>query len=483
MPGEVYLPGAGPLGTIIAMELAAVIMLIISYSYSFMIERFPVTGGEFIYAKKAFGSWHGFLCAWFLSLSYLAVIPLNATALNLVMRATFGNIFQFGFHYNVAGYEVYLGEMLIVLGTIGILFFITSKGILATGKLQTLLVFMLLGGIFILIFAAILSPQARALNINPMFRPITPDFTKGIFAQIIIIFVMGPQSFVGFDTVPQLIEETNFSSDKVKVIMDTGIIAGCFVYVALTILVCAVIPEGYSNWFEYISNENHIATFNAAYLMMGTAGLVIIFLSATAAMLTGIVGFYTATSRLLYSMARDKLIPAWFENLNENGVPINAGIFCALTAAGTSLLGRAVLGWVFDVASLGCAVGFAYTCLAACKYAVMAKRKDIIILSSIGAALSGVMALLLFVPIEGLSVSLSQESYIILIIWTTIGLAFHVWVSIDTYNKDEYENLEEIIKASLENIDLRPEDFSAPIRDFNMEWEWGSNQDMKDYGE
>ena len=124
--------------------------------------------------------------------------------------------------------------------------------------------------------------------------------------------------------------------------------------------------------------------------------------------------------------------------------------------------------------------------MAACKYAITEKRKDIAILGSLGAALSGVMALLLFVPIEGLNVSLSQESYILLILWTTLGVAFHVWIGLEAKKKDEYENLEEAVKASLENLDLgsqiTQEDLSAPIRDFNAEWEWGSLQDIHEHG-
>ncbi|MBR1486460.1 MAG: APC family permease [Synergistaceae bacterium] len=490
MPGRLFLPNAGPLGTIIGIELATIVMLIISYSYGFMIKKFPATGGEFVYAKMAFGDWHGFFCAWFLVLSYLSVIPLNATALNLILRAMFGDVFRFGFHYTVAGYEVYMGEMIVALGAIGILYYITSKGILATGRLQTFMVFILLGGILILVAAAIMTPGARAANLHPMFRPATSNFTKGILAQIAAVFVMGPQSFVGFDTVPQVIEESNFSVSKVKIIMDTSIIAGSFVYVALTLLACSAFPEGYSSWFEYVNDIPNltgfrsVATLNAAYTILGNTGLVVIFLSVIAAMLTGIVGFYTATSRLLYSMARDRMIPAWFEKINARGVPINAGIFCASIAAATSLLGRAVLGWVFDMASLGGSIGFAYTCMAACKYSIKEKRRDIAILGFIGAALSGMMALLLFIPIEGLDISLYQESYILLIIWTTLGVAFHVWVGLDARKADEYENLEEMIKASLEHLDVTKEigekNF-APIRNFDTEWEWGSSQDIHDY--
>ena len=431
MPSGVFLRNAGPMGTLIAMEIATLVMLIISYSYSYMIKKFPRTGGEFIYAKMAFGEHHGFLCAWFLSLSYLSVIPLNATALNLIMRAIFGSAFQFGFHYTIAGYDVYFGEMLLALSALGIFFFVTSKGVLITGKLQTLMVMILLGGILTIIGGAILSPHSTSANLQPVFHPVTSNFAKGIFAQIIAIYVTGPQSFVGFDTVPQVIEESKFSPDKVKVVMDTSILCGGFVYIALTLLACSVFPENYSSWVEYmddipnLSGIRGIATLNAAYMVMGKAGLFIITASVIAAMLTGIVGFYTATSRLLFSMSRDGMIPSWFSYLNEHGVPTHAGLFCVTISGITSLMGRAVLGWVFDMASIGGAIGFSYTCMASCKYAWREKRWDIMIFGAIGSILSLSMAVLLLVPIPGLNVSLGKESYILLAAWTIIGIIFY----------------------------------------------------------
>ncbi|MBQ9419231.1 MAG: APC family permease [Synergistaceae bacterium] len=433
MPGAIFLKNAGPLGTLIAMEIATVVMLIISYNYSYMIKKFPRTGGEFIYAKMAFGEHHGFLCAWFLSLSYLSVIPLNATALNLIMRAVFGDLFQFGFHYMIAGYDVYFGEMLLALSALAFFMMITSRGVLVTGKIQTFMVVILLGGILVLIGGALLSPETSSANLQPMFHPVGSDFAKGVFAQVIAVYVTGPQSFVGFDTVPQVIEEAKFSPDRVKVVMDTSILCGGFVYIALTLLACSVLPIGYANWVEYIdalpslSGIDGIPTLNAAKIIMGRAGLWIIVASVIAAMLTGIVGFYTATCRLLYSMSRDGMIPEWFSYLNEHGVPTHAGMFCTIIAGATSLLGRAVLGWVFDMASIGGAIGFAYTSLSSSKYAWQEKRWDIVIFGVLGSVLSLAMAMLLLVPMPGLSVSLGNESYILLIFWTAIGLLFYTF--------------------------------------------------------
>ena len=61
MPGNTFLGKAGPLGTAIAMAIAAVIMIIIAFNYNFMINLFPVAGGEFTYTQKALGKNHAFI--------------------------------------------------------------------------------------------------------------------------------------------------------------------------------------------------------------------------------------------------------------------------------------------------------------------------------------------------------------------------------------------------------------------------------------
>ncbi len=93
MPGNTFSVSGGPLGTAIAMAVAAVIMIVIAYNYHYMINRFPLSGGEFVHSSKAFCKTHGFVCTWFLGLSYLAIVPLNATALALVGRNLLSNIF------------------------------------------------------------------------------------------------------------------------------------------------------------------------------------------------------------------------------------------------------------------------------------------------------------------------------------------------------------------------------------------------------
>lgn len=86
LPGNAFLPKSGPLGMAIGMLIGASIVILISLSYGYLIQKFPVSGGEFVYADSAFGKIHGFICGWGLILAYWSLIPLNATAVGLISR-------------------------------------------------------------------------------------------------------------------------------------------------------------------------------------------------------------------------------------------------------------------------------------------------------------------------------------------------------------------------------------------------------------
>ena len=99
MPGTTFLPVAGPLGTALGICLGGAVMLLPAASYHYLMNRYPDAGGTYTYTKKCFGYDHGFISAWFLILTYVAIIWANATALPLIARHLFGGLFQFGFHY------------------------------------------------------------------------------------------------------------------------------------------------------------------------------------------------------------------------------------------------------------------------------------------------------------------------------------------------------------------------------------------------
>ena len=83
MPGTAFLPVAGPLGTLIGLAVGAAVMFIVGRNYHYMIQKIPEAGGAYGYVKKICGGDHGYICGWFLILTYVAIAWANATALVL----------------------------------------------------------------------------------------------------------------------------------------------------------------------------------------------------------------------------------------------------------------------------------------------------------------------------------------------------------------------------------------------------------------
>lgn len=426
MPGNTFLGNAGPLGTLIAMVIAAAVMIIIAFNYNYMIQKFPVAGGEFTYTQNAFGRVNGFICAWFLGLSYLAIVPLNGTALALIGRNLLSNVFQFGFHYSVAGYDIYLGEILLALVALVLFAIMSIRGVKTSGVFQTVLVFMLVGGVAIVAVAAIFSSKTSWQNLTPAFHP-----GGSKISGILAVVAVAPWAFVGFDTVPQAAEEFNFSQKKAKLIMVISVIFGASIYVVLNSVTAAVIPDGYASWAEYIDDLKNLdglislPTFHAAHELLGTAGLIFLGTAVLGAILSGICGFYMATSRLLYSMANENVLPKAFGKLHPKyKTPYVAILFVMGISVIAPFFGRTALGWIVDMSSLGAAIGYGYTSAAAAKFALKEGKKSIGATGIVGTLLAIAFAVLLLIPIPGLNCSLGNESYICLIIWVVLGAIF-----------------------------------------------------------
>ncbi len=433
MPGNTFLGKAGPLGTAIAMGIATLIMIIIAFNYNYMINKFPVAGGEFTYTQNAFGSNHAFICSWFLGLSYLCIVPLNGTALALIGRNLMNNIFQVGFHYTVAGYDIYLGEIILALVALIGIAILSIRGVKFAGIFQTILVFALVGGVLLVAIAALVSDKASFANLSPAFYESEATASAGKLGGVLAVVAVAPWAFVGFDTVPQAAEEFRFSPKKTKLIMVVSILFGGMVYIVLNTVTAMVVPEGYGSWVEYIDDMPNLdglislPTFYAAKTLLGTIGLVALGCAVLAAILSGIVGFYMATSRLLYSMSKENVLPGWFGELHPKyNTPRNAILFVMVISIIAPFFGRTALGWIVDMSSLGAAIGYGYTSLAAFKYSRQEGNTGIMVTSCIGALMALAFCVLLLVPISMFGCSLGKESMICLIIWIVMGAVFYL---------------------------------------------------------
>lgn len=193
MPGNTFLPVAGPAGTLIAMLIGMGFMLLIGSNFSCLMGRTAITGGICSYTKEAFGRDHAFLSSWFLCLSYLTIVFLNGTALFYIVRMLLGSTLQTGFHYMIAGNVIYPLEALVsalVLGGAGLLF-IVAKPFLQ--RLHTVLAILLLAGVVVV--TAVCLPHAVADGALTAFGTGGTGMGHAVFSLVIL----SPWAFVGFE--------------------------------------------------------------------------------------------------------------------------------------------------------------------------------------------------------------------------------------------------------------------------------------------
>ena len=140
-PGKKFLPNSGVAGTAIAMVLGALVMIVIAFSYAYMVPKYPSAGGEFSFAKNCFGKKTAFLCGWFLVVAYLTNVPMNSTAIGLIVDGLDGtaDCLKFGFHYSIAGFEIYAGEMLLSMLILVLFGWLNVIGVKKAGIVQTVL--------------------------------------------------------------------------------------------------------------------------------------------------------------------------------------------------------------------------------------------------------------------------------------------------------------------------------------------------------
>ena len=434
MPGTTFLPVAGPAGTIIAMVIGTLIMLIIGCNFAFLMQRSPGPGGVYSYTKEAFGRDHAFLSSWFLCLSYLTIVFLNGTALFIVLRTIFGDSIQTGLHYTVSGNRIDLGEILIsvsALAGVGVLF-IFAKQILH--KIHTFLALVMAIGIFVTAVCCI--PHAVSAHVLGSFGSRNINTAYGIYS----IVILAPWAFVGFDVTAFDTFNFRFRIGKTKRILFVSILFAALAYTAMAIVGVSSVPDGFASWQDYIASlgtlsyAEAVPTFYAAKTIMGQPGLIMIGITALAGVLTGIIGGYRATIRVLSTMAEDKILSEMFSKT------VYSTLFIMIFSVTLALCGRNTLSWFVDLTSFGAIVCFGYTSAAAYKIAKTEKLRKYKLTGLTGTLISVVFVIVQLVPRLTAMEAMGSEAFLLLSFWCLLGFVFY-WRTVTRSTITEYSGI------------------------------------------
>ena len=421
MPGTTFLPVAGPLGTLLGLAIGAVLMLLVGMNYHFLIRRF-------------YGYDHGYLCAWFLILTYVAIAWANATALALIGRHLLGGIFCFGFQYHVAGYDVYAGEILlsvVALLVVGAIL-VCSKRLAA--RIQTVFALALAAGMVVGVTAVIMYHKGGLASFAPAFAK-----PENIPFQVFSIVALAPWAFVGFESISNSAEEFNFRRSRTIWIMAAAVIVAAAAYFSLSLAAAAIRPPAFSSWRDYaaalgkLEGLENLPAFYAVKSALGTTGIVLACVAAFAAIVTGMVGIIIAASRLLCAMAHDGIMPRRLAEIDERGNPRKAIVAIVAISCLAPLVGRTVVSWVVDVTTIGASIAYGYVSFCAFKMARREEHRLITASGVIGLVVSIAFVIYFMVPNFWIVDALATESYFILAAWSITGVILFRGVS----NRDQ----------------------------------------------
>ncbi|NNC22989.1 APC family permease [Salinisphaera sp. USBA-960] len=439
-----WIAQAGPLGVIIGFAIGAAAMILIGVSTAYLIRAYPVTGGPFAYSYLCFGRNHAFICGWFLILGYASVVALNASAMGLMVKFLFPGFVKTGQLYSVAGWNIYLVQVLIVSGILILFAWLNYRGAGVSGRTQFLFCVLLLMAAVVVTIGMASSPSTTLSNLSPAFKP-----GIGSWSAIAGIVAIAPWAYVGFDTVPQTAEEFNFSPRKATTLIISALAIAAIHYSILIVATGLAMP-----WTDLAARHELWGTGYAVQSVLGYGGLSVLVVALTMGIFTGLNGFYISTSRLMFAMGRARAIPPMFARLHYNhNTPYNSIVFVCVISLVAPWFGRPVLLWIVNMSAIGVSIAYLYYCLAAYRLfrwhagspanglnAEVAPFKKIVSLVGSGCSI-GFLGLLL---IPGSPGALGMPSWIVLAFWVALGVGFYTMYAGD-YQNSSTEELDYLI--------------------------------------
>lgn len=407
LPGQKFLPTSGVINTTAALFIGGTMMLLIQAAYHKMLQEPIGEGGEFSYVYKHVNPRHGFIVGWCLSLAYLSMVALNAGAFVKLFQVVWGDKVDFGYLYSVSGSPVYLSHILIMYVVIGAFCLLNIRGLKAAYHVQNVVSALLVFIVMILLLLVAVKSDRQAFVDNYI---VNDAFS---FKEISTVLAIVPFLFVGFDVVPQISTELNFSHKRATQITVVSIFVGVLAYACLNLIAAF-------SFDRETALQTNWAVADSIIAKIGYPGFAAMLVALFAAISGGINGFMISSSKVVAAMSEKKFLHRRYFYKNKYANYQNAILFvCAVNLLGP-WLGRNLISYLVDMSSVLAGLTYAYVSFTAAR----SERKLVSKAVMYGGFLVslGFMALLL---IPGSPSQLSTVSYVCLLLWLGTGFLFY----------------------------------------------------------
>jgi len=304
---------AGP-ASIFSWILVALLAIFISMCFAELSGMYPKCGGVYEFTKHAFGESIGFLVGW------IGWVVANITAAMLVV----GSFNYLATLVPMTHTQILIFSMLFVV----IINIVSTRGIKLSVKVLLIFAAVTILSMWLLISWGIYHVQVQ--NINPIFTNLPT-------ASILFAMVFVLETFFGWETVTYLAEETKDARHKIPKVMIYGTIAVVLLALGVVVIALGVLP-----WQTLANSTSPLA--DVAYAFMGSMGANIVALLIFLNIMGAAAAWIITTPRLIFALARDKLLPPLFGKLHaQHKTPVNAIILqtiltCFVISSGSYML-------------------------------------------------------------------------------------------------------------------------------------------------
>jgi amino acid transporter len=343
----VWIGRAGSLGAALAFGATGVAIALIALTYAELVSALPKAGGEHVYSARAFGPGLSFVCTWALLLGYVSVVAFESVALPVALSYLFPEL-RMGRLWSIAGADVYASHIAIGIGGALLLTTVNAWGIAAAARLQGVVTGLIAVAGVVLVVGSIGSGSLS--NMEPLFT--------GGFAGALGVVVMLPLMFLGFDVIPQAAEEIDLPPRRIGWLIVVSMLCAGGFYIAVVLAVAFALGGDARTASDLPTADAAAAAWSSPW-----AGVLLI-AGGVAGIVTTWNALLVGSSRLVYALAKDEMLPASLGTLHpRHANPTRALWWICAVSCIAPWFGRPALVWLVDAGSLGVVVAYAIVAL------------------------------------------------------------------------------------------------------------------------
>lgn len=296
----------------------------------------PQAGGPYVYLREAYGKLPAFLFGW----SELTVSRAGSMAtLAAAFARYFSQVFPAPEAIGTAAWQAIAASSAIAIVTV-----INVLGTKGGGGLQVVGTGLKVGGVLALIALPFLVGGGSAENLSPWLVP--ADYHGDLFSAAMVAMVGVLWAYDGWMNVTPLAEEIRDPGRNIPRAMVLGMSSLVAIYLMMTMAYHYVLPMDVVSAAHDASGANIGNAVAAVYCktLLGAKGVLAISALVMCSTFISLNGNALTGPRSYFAMARDGLLPAWFDRVHPRfQTPSNAIISQAVWAISLTVLGTVLI--------------------------------------------------------------------------------------------------------------------------------------------